>query len=198
MRLRSTLPGALRTIGRRDVDRVDMRVRGLHDGRSLAFTWADHIVSIAATDGDLLTSSRPDAAHTILLFRDTLNRDDPEAFTHDQAQQVLDLGAALYSTDPAPNVLVHCAAGINRSPSVAYGLRLGAGFEPAQAWHEVIEERPEAGGNALVIAELDIALNAQREVWFTWAKWASRHGRWHGRVDRRATDEALRALVTSK
>ena len=51
-----------------------------------------------------------------------------------------DLGNAL--TDPDSVLLVHCAAGINRGPSMAFRLLLEAGWEPVAALNAIREARP--------------------------------------------------------
>ncbi|MEI6571476.1 MAG: hypothetical protein WCO36_08615 [Actinomycetes bacterium] len=51
-----------------------------------------------------------------------------------------DLGTAL--TDPDSVLLVHCAAGINRGPSLAFRLLLEAGWEPVAALNAIREARP--------------------------------------------------------
>ena len=53
---------------------------------------------------------------------------------------LLDLGTAL--TDPDSILLVHCAAGINRGPSMAFRLLLEAGWEPVAALNAIREARP--------------------------------------------------------
>ncbi len=53
---------------------------------------------------------------------------------------LLDLGNAL--TDPDSILLVHCAAGINRGPSMAFRLLLEAGWEPVAALNAIREARP--------------------------------------------------------
>ena len=51
-----------------------------------------------------------------------------------------DLGNAL--EDPDSVLLVHCAAGINRGPSMAFRLLLEAGWEPVAALNAIREARP--------------------------------------------------------
>jgi len=63
---------------------------------------------------------------------------EPEWF--DEALR--DLGTAL--TDPDSILLVHCAAGINRGPSMAFRLLLEAGWEPVAALNAIREARPVA------------------------------------------------------
>ena len=51
-----------------------------------------------------------------------------------------DLGNAL--TDPDSILLVHCAAGINRGPSMAFRLLLETGWEPIPALNAIRDARP--------------------------------------------------------
>ena len=51
-----------------------------------------------------------------------------------------DLGTAL--EDPDSVLLVHCSAGINRGPSLAFRLLLEAGWEPVAALNAIREARP--------------------------------------------------------
>ena len=51
-----------------------------------------------------------------------------------------DLGTAL--TDPDSVLLVHCAAGINRGPSMAFRLLLEKGWEPVAALNAIRDARP--------------------------------------------------------
>ena len=58
------------------------------------------------------------------------------------------------------DLLVHCSAGVSRSPAVALGIiadRLGDGFEEA-ALAAVIAKRPEALPNMMVVHHMDEAL----------------------------------------
>lgn len=53
-----------------------------------------------------------------------------------------DLGTAL--EDPDSVLLVHCSAGINRGPSLAFRLLLEAGWEPVEALNAIRNKRPVA------------------------------------------------------
>lgn len=52
------------------------------------------------------------------------------------------LGA--WEDDPEAKVLAHCAAGINRGPSLAFGILLALGYTPDRAWDMIRAARPKA------------------------------------------------------
>ncbi|MCX6395712.1 MAG: dual specificity protein phosphatase [Propionibacteriales bacterium] len=71
--------------------------------------------------------------------------------------------------DPGAQVLVHCQAGVNRGPSLAFALLLAEGFSPAEAESLIRQARPGAG----------LRYRDQATAWF--GRWSGEPG--SGRAD---------------
>lgn len=97
-----------------------------------------HIVDcrIEASDEEFVALHAPQLTYIWAPTDDDGLEREPEWF--DGALR--DLGTAL--TDPDSVLLVHCAAGINRGPSMAFRLLLETGWEPVAALNAIREARP--------------------------------------------------------
>ena len=59
---------------------------------------------------------------------------------------------------PGRKILVHCAAGVSRSPSMAYAYLRSLGQSPQEAWNMVTRARPQADDQYVASAEASVRL----------------------------------------
>ena len=131
-------------------------IAGLYEAERIKSEY-DAVISIADPDESTLGILYAPPEQIILRFADI---DAPwPGFplpTIDHAAKAL----AFARLNANEDLLVHCSAGVSRSPAVALGIiadRLGRGFEEA-ALAAVIAKRPEALPNMMVVHHMDEAL----------------------------------------
>lgn len=105
----------------------------------------DAVVSIADNKQGLVSNQVSESLN--LLFED---RDDHNGISRNQLQQVVALGMRLRNKQ-YPMILVHCEAGMCRSPSVALVLTMSIGFEFLDAMQRVIFSQPLASFNTQIL-----------------------------------------------
>ena len=123
----------------------------------LAEGWPTRALSLVDDDALLPCFG---AHHLVLRFHDI---DDAEVaalagFTAPTRGHVRDALAHCAGLGPDERVLIHCHAGISRSPAMAIGVLVQAGASPAEALAAVARIRPHCIPNRLVIRYLDEAL----------------------------------------
>jgi predicted protein tyrosine phosphatase len=118
----------------------------------LASTRVDHVLTLVSPD----TEIRPRAAATtVLRFNDiAAPRDGLVAPSREVVQAVIDLGRDLPSE---ATLLVHCFAGVSRSPAAAYILACAASAPGQEALiaRGLREASPKATPNALMVSLAD-------------------------------------------
>jgi protein-tyrosine phosphatase len=88
-------------------------------------------------------------------------------------------------TDPRAQVLLHCHAGINRGPSMAYALLLDLGHDPIEAIERIVTARPVAAvgyaADALMwnLARRDADEAETREELLRLDAWLRQHRPWN-------------------
>jgi predicted protein tyrosine phosphatase len=90
-------------------------VEGAYHFRSSAL-WA--CISIVTSDGAWPPINQANlVGHLQLAFADILSPDDPRAFKREHAHRILDFVGGIW--DKVDLLMVHCEAGVSRSPAVA-------------------------------------------------------------------------------
>lgn len=137
--------------------------------------WATTVVSAA---GRPVPPSHipqaPDGVRQLILrFGDVVDHEHRHAFTADLARQLIEFAAETPPQDE--RLVVHCAAGVSRSPALAYAFLVALGQSPEGALREVMRVRPRGRPNPLVVTiadqELDGALWAPFEAWARLTNW---------------------------
>jgi predicted protein tyrosine phosphatase len=96
-----------------------LKICGRHELAEFAYSDFTHMVSIGDFDDDLAELRLPGISatnHLILSFVDTHQADQADAPSPDK---VAPLFAWLKQSAPIERLLVHCAAGLGRSPAIA-------------------------------------------------------------------------------
>jgi hypothetical protein len=144
---------------------------------------------------EVLPVSFAGARRLVLPFRDTTDHLDAGSFTRELAADLVSFAKETQDV-PAERVVVHCAKGVGRSPAVAYVLLVGAGRAPADALKTVLQVRPQAEPNALVVAHAAALLGP--EVWDAFEDWVRTTDWWECESLARLGDEqrvaALRTI----
>lgn len=173
---------------------VTLVIGGMGEVRSQISGWATTVVSAVGphVPRSAVPVSFAGARHLVLGFRDTTDQRDPAAFTESMARNLVAFGQAM-GERAKERVVVHCVAGVGRSPALAYGLLVAAGYLPPVALEMVLHARPQAKPNALVVARCDDELDGP--VWRTYEDWAQTMD-WWGRPDmsRLSVSDRLEAL----
>lgn len=138
----------------------ELRITGLTEAPALALGWADKTVSLIGTSGIANPSFGP--GHKVFMF-DDLESEKEECHRPDMrhAPTMNDIRSVIEFTETFANddkVLIHCHAGKCRSTAVAVLALVQHGATPQEAIDRVIEVRPSAWPNKLVIRLGDVAL----------------------------------------
>jgi len=90
---------------------------------------------------------------------------------------------ATFSRRPSDDekVLIHSRGGIGRSPACALGVYVARGLPMREAIGVVLQGRPGAEPNPLVVLTLDEVLNRNGQVWHDFHTWAYEQEWWHTR-----------------
>ncbi|MEQ8823398.1 MAG: hypothetical protein RIC14_03395 [Filomicrobium sp.] len=116
---------------------------------------ATHLLSLIEPGRRL---RRPDtierANHLVLMFKDTWN---PRLLLAPAEEHIVRINEWVDSLPSGSRLLVHCFAGVGRSPGVALGI-LAKSMPPERAVEMVFELRPIAAPNALVVKLWDQVL----------------------------------------
>lgn len=157
---------------------IEVCVRSAVEARELAVQgWATAIVSLVDRPG--LEVERPDGLltenHLVLQFADVTSAEDGVPVTAAHMERLIVFARGLPSRS---RVLVHCSAGIGRSPACALGIHLARGHRLATTFRRMLVDRPAAQPNPLVVLELDELLGATGRVWRFYHRWAQRQPWW--------------------
>ncbi|GGF46342.1 hypothetical protein GCM10011611_61030 [Aliidongia dinghuensis] len=118
----------------------------------------------------------PHPDHLVLIFEDL---DEPHPPIITATIEHVEAAISFARERPAASLLVHCHAGIGRSPAIALAIiadRLGSGFEP-EALGELLRLRPMAVPNLLAIKHADAALDRNGKLLALVEEWDGRHPR---------------------
>lgn len=129
-----------------------------------------HILSIENPDRLKETPFWFKGVHKQIRFNDTDFEDGPDVVAPDadQIREILEFGreVASLSTGEPRAILIHCQAGVSRSPAAAYAIiaqYLGAGHA-RDALEEIRKLRPVAIPNRLVVKLADEILEFRGEL----------------------------------
>jgi predicted protein tyrosine phosphatase len=114
--------------------------------------WATHVVSLVDPDTPI-----PDRAHTHLVMEldDTSSHMGPAVPQLRHAQAMIAFVRALPED---ARLVVHCHAGISRSPAAAIGMMAALGNSPEESVRAVALVRPVMLPNNLLVSHFDHAL----------------------------------------
>lgn len=127
----------------------ELRVSDYNEARRLvAQHWPSHVIS-------LITGTLPvfGPRHLQIAFNDII-RPSP-GLVLPQATHVDQLLAFTRDLGDQDRLLVHCMAGINRSPAAAIGILIQHGVEFAEAYRMIAAMRPSIEPNRLLISYID-------------------------------------------
>jgi len=142
---------------------------------------AQYMVSLLAHPFDAAELRPPwidPARHHVFWFADLEDANLPEAPTREDIRRVVALGKELAGPGSEAAFLIHCAAGVSRSPAAAFiffTIHLGPGSE-SDALHRTAQsaESPAVWPNALMIRYADDLLGRQGAMIRALAEWEGR------------------------
>lgn len=160
---------------------VDVRVRGFRgDAPGLVFgRWPSHIILIKGPlspkrhlgELDVALSGYEEYAILRLDFEDTPRPNERFSPTLADLEQVVAFARLL---PERARLLVLCPGGYGRSSATALVVRVALGEEPSTALARLLEDRPRATPNRLVVALGDLALDRRGDLWRAFEEWARR------------------------
>lgn len=155
----------------------DLRITDITSSPAIALGWADKTVSLIGTSG--IANPSFGEGHKVFVFDDLesekeeCNRPNMQhAPTMNDIRSILEFTATFTDTD---KVLIHCHAGLCRSPSVAVLALVQHGATPEEAINEVIRVRPQAWPNKLIVRLGDVALEMDGTLMSFMEKWWEEH-----------------------
>lgn len=141
----------------------------VHDRRkamAVAQLWPTHVLALVDDRSDAVMSPRREVVRQIEVFADTSDASSGHAPSRAQIARIFEFARTLC---PGDQLLVHCAAGVGRSPAAALVVWCALGREPQAAVSSLMRIRPQADPNPLVLAHADDLLFPQtkelREAW---------------------------------
>lgn len=138
----------------------DLKITDLDSAPTIALGWATKTVSIVNSTG--IANPSFGEGHQVFVF-DDLESEKEECHRAGMrhAPKMKDILNVLQFTETFTNddnVLIHCHAGLCRSTAVAILTLVQHGASPEEAMNKVLEVRPQAWPNKLVIRLGDVAL----------------------------------------
>ena len=130
----------------------DVEITDIEHANGVAADWATHTLSIVE-QGTALPNGWPN--HRIIYFRDTTTEDTSDGPKIEHIKDILGYSSLLRDRD---RLLVHCYAGISRSPAVTIGILVHHHMAPTSAIELVKLLRPKMHPNAHILSLFDQAL----------------------------------------
>lgn len=134
--------------------RDNLRILSVREVRDSWGHWATVVFTTVHKDR-LVPDLRQDITHRVWWFADTTDATDPLAPTRTQLNEIIDAASSLQEHD---RLIVHCHGGMNRSPATALAVMVATGTPPAEAVALLVDIRPIAKPNPLVIAHAEALL----------------------------------------
>ena len=143
-----------------------IQVHGRWHAMTVAQCWPTHVLALVDDRSEAVMSPRREVVRHIEVFADITDAGSPYAPSRDQIARIIEFGRTLRPDD---QLLVHCAAGIGRSPAGALAVWCALGREPVSALTSLMRIRPQADPNPLVVMYADDLLfpdtNRLRDAW---------------------------------
>ena len=116
--------------------------------RLAAIGWPSHVITLLS--GDVEAFKGP---HLHVRMDDVVR---PSLdFIQPRAEHLESILAWTESLDATARLLVHCLAGVNRSPPVAMAVLIQHGVPYAEAWRQIAAQVPSLAPNRLLLAYVD-------------------------------------------
>lgn len=130
---------------------IEIRICALSDVNQHA-SWFTHVISLTDSVNDFPILKNNQAAHLKLSFGDVVPGDPTwgkaGAASQEQIEAILNFARNLPNN---ARVLVHCHAGVGRSPAAAMLVLMARGMLPQQAFDIIAEIRPQMWPNEWVL-----------------------------------------------
>lgn len=151
----------------------DLKITDITSAPAIALGWADKTISLINTDGSANPFFGP--GHKVFVMDDLESiREECHRPGMQHAPNMNDIKSILEFTGTfaeGDNILIHCHAGLCRSTAVAVLALVQHGFTPEEAMAKVIEIRPKAWPNKLIIRLGDVALEMDWELMSFMDEW---------------------------
>lgn len=135
-----------------EAQQMTLRIKNREEGLA-SLSWADCAISLEEPGSQL----RPIGdRHGIFCFEDSQD-EEPTSPKQSDVQAILAHVASCRITLRS-KLLIHCFAGLSRSPAVAWGVLVHLGLSPETALARVLRARPQAWPNTLVLHHFDEVL----------------------------------------
>jgi len=138
----------------------ELRITDITSAPAIALGWADKTISLVDTSGMSNPSFGP--GHKVFIMDDLESEKEQchrpgmqHAPTMNDIRSILEFTETFTDND---KILIHCHAGLCRSTAVAVLALIQHGFTSEEAMNKVLEVRPQAWPNKLIIRLGDVAL----------------------------------------
>lgn len=160
----------------------DLKICNLNNAPTLALGWADKTVSLLDTSG--IANPFFGEGHQVFFFDDLESEkeecDRPGSRHAPTMKDVLNVLEFTKTFQPGDKILIHCHGGICRSTAIAMLMLIQHGFSVEDALNNVLEVRPVAWPNKLIIRLGDVALEQNGAlIGFMTDWWDANAGRWN-------------------
>lgn len=145
---------------------IIVRICSLREAVQLAHEWpADHVISLLESKGERSRMPLACNSHLKVNFDDIIQpRTDGEPGVvpgEEHIRQILEFAKKFQTGE---RVLVHCVAGVSRSPAVAIGVLCSLGWDIDKAFDYIQEIRPQLSPNEKVLEHFDNLLGLNGEL----------------------------------
>ncbi|MEK7486983.1 MAG: dual specificity protein phosphatase family protein [Planctomycetota bacterium] len=148
---------------------MEFLVTDLEDVRYRASVWnPDYVVSLLDVEFKSTLNFQHQASHYKAFFNDLEHPDYLSGPKLEQIRQILEFSQDFVKDS---RVLVHCHAGISRSTAMTLGMMVQHGEKEMDALEHLLQIRPIATPNKLILQHIDTVLGSQLktivEAWCT-------------------------------
>ena len=113
-----------------------------------------YVISILDNDFSFPIKSNPETHH-IERFRDNREFYLPEGPTLSNITSIVDK-IKKWNLNKESEIMIHCTAGLSRSPAIAYAVLIGVGYNILEARDIIFKARPQAVPSIIILHYIDI------------------------------------------